>query len=187
MIESPAISRGAGRRRIILFSGNVTRPSASRRLAERIGAAIVEHLDADIVPRDLVDAGRAFGSAHRRDELPAAAQIMLSELEHADALVIVTPVHNGAYPGLFKHFVDFLDRAMLAGKPILLGASGGSRRHALMVENQLIPLFGFFQAQISAYTIFEAVGQSREDNSEPNALAGRIDLAARHFAHMARC
>jgi FMN reductase len=30
--------------------------------------------------------------------------------------------------------------------PVLLAATGGSDRHALVIEHQLRPLFGFFQA-----------------------------------------
>lgn len=177
----PAVPKGKKSRRVVLFSGNVVRPSGSRRLAGRIGEAIASHMDIDLVPLDLVDAGRALGSALTRDELPSEAQWVISELESAEALVVVTSVHNGSYPGLFKHFVDFLDRRTMAGKPVLLGASGGSRRHAAMIENQLVPLFSSFQAQISAYSVFEVVGSATEKNSEPEALSDRINLAARHF------
>ncbi|MGO4844013.1 NAD(P)H-dependent oxidoreductase, partial [Rhizobiaceae sp. 2RAB30] len=46
----------------------------------------------------------------------------------------------------FKHFFDLLDPSALKGKPVLLTATGGGERHALIVEHQLRPLFGFFEA-----------------------------------------
>ena len=36
--------------------------------------------------------------------------------------------------------------ADLVGTPVLLAATGGGERHALIIEHQLRPLFGFFQA-----------------------------------------
>lgn len=182
--EPPANLPIVKRPRLVLFSGNTARPSGSRRLAATLGEAISAHLDADMLALDLVDAGKSFGSVLKRGELPTKAKNVIWELENADALVVVTPVHNGSYPGLFKHLVDFLDRSKMAGKPVLLGASGSSRRHASMVENQLMPLFGFFQAQISAYSVAEIVGNLAEENSDPSAIADRIGLAAKHFAHM---
>lgn len=173
---------GSSRPRLVVFSGNTKRPSNSRALATRIGEAIAAHIDVDMVALDLVDAGKTFGSALTRDDLAPDARQALTALEAAAALVVVTPIHNGSYPGLFKHFIDFLDRESMAGKPVLLGASGGSRRHAMMIENQLMPLFGYFRAQVSAYSVFEIIGETIEMNPDPAAFADRIDQAARHFA-----
>ncbi len=175
---------GNSRPRVVLFSGNTRRPSNSRALALRIGEAIAVHLDVDLVPVDLVDAGKAFGTALTRDELAPPAMQVLAALETADALVLVTPVHNGSYPGLFKHFIDFLDRDAIAGKLVLLGASGGSRRHAMMIESQLMPLFGYFRAQISAYSVFEIVKEGTEISAAPTPCSDRIGQAAKHFAHI---
>ena len=68
----------------------------------------------------------------------------------ADALVLASPVYKGSYCGLFKHLLDLLDPLSLAGKPVLLGATGGGPRHALVIEHQLRPLLGFFEAQTLA-------------------------------------
>ncbi|RVA00610.1 FMN reductase, partial [Mesorhizobium sp. M7A.F.Ca.CA.002.05.1.1] len=57
-----------------------------------------------------------------------------------------SPTYKGSYTGLFKHFFDLIDPAALRGKPIVLTATGGGERHALIVEHQLRPLFGFFEA-----------------------------------------
>ena len=37
-------------------------------------------------------------------------------------------------------------RSVSAGKPVLLAATGGSDRHAMVIDQALCPLFGFFQA-----------------------------------------
>ena len=74
----------------------------------------------------------------------------------ADALVLASPVYKGSYCGLFKHLFDLLDPLSLAGKPVLLGATGGGPRHALVIEHQLRPLLGFFEAQTLATGIYAA-------------------------------
>jgi FMN reductase len=60
--------------------------------------------------------------------------------------VVGSPTFKGSYTGLFKHFFDLLDPNSLKGKPVILAATGGGERHSLVVEHQLRPLFGFFEA-----------------------------------------
>ena len=52
----------------------------------------------------------------------------------------------GSFTGLFKHLFDFVGQYALVGTPVLVAATGGGERHALILEHQLRPLFGFFQA-----------------------------------------
>ena len=71
---------------------------------------------------------------------------MLSAIETSDVLVVATPVYKASYTGLFKHLFDLIDPKVLEGRPVLLAATGGSDRHALVIEHQLRPLFAFFGA-----------------------------------------
>lgn len=71
----------------------------------------------------------------------------MAAVEAADALIVGTPVYRASFTGLFKHFFDFVEQTALVDVPVLLAASGGSDRHALVLEHQLRPLFSFFQAQ----------------------------------------
>ena len=75
-------------------------------------------------------------------------------VETADLLVVGSPVYKGSYTGLFKHFIDFIDYRALIGTPVALLATGGSERHALVIEHQLRPLFAFFQARPLGTGIF---------------------------------
>ena len=77
----------------------------------------------------------------------------------ADALIVGSPVYKGSYTGLFKHLFDFVEPEALAGKPVILTATGGGPRHALVVEHSLRPLFGFF----TALTIPTAIYASDQD------------------------
>ena len=100
----------------------------------------------------------------------------------ADALVIGSPVYKGSYPGLFKHFIDLIEPERLYGKPVLLSATGGGDRHALMVEHQLRPLFGFFMAHSLPTAIYAAARDFGPDNEiRSQDLIARIDKAVNQF------
>ena len=51
---------------------------------------------------------------------PAAGlQATVEEVTGADGLIVVTPIFNASYSGLFKSFFDVLEEDALAGKPVL--------------------------------------------------------------------
>src|SRR5690606_39283401 len=119
--------------------------------ATALTAHLLERI-ADQVPceQQLVELGRLapqFAGAVSRSQLPDAVKGALTVVERADVLVVTTPVYRGSYTGLFKHFFDFVQQDALIDKPVLLAATGGSDRHALMIDHQLRPLFSFFQAR----------------------------------------
>ncbi|MER9627479.1 NAD(P)H-dependent oxidoreductase [Mesorhizobium sp. M0296] len=127
-------------------------------------------------------AGRGLGAAFTRQELTPEALSVLGAVEQADALIVTTPVYNGSYAGLFKHLFDLIDPLALVDRPVLIGATGGGQRHALVVEHQLRPLFGFY----SALTVPSAVYGSDSDFSDgkltdPQVLA-RAGQAVDQFA-----
>ena len=92
------------------------------------------------------DIGPQFAGTLCRDELPASVEAELLRIESADVLVVASPVYRASFTGLFKHLFDFVDQYALVDTPVLLAATGGSDRHALIIEHQFRPLFGFFQA-----------------------------------------
>ena len=95
--------------------------------------------------------------------------------------MVGSPVYKGSYTGLFKHLFDLIDPAALAGKPVLLTATGGGDKHALVIEHQMRPLFGFFEA----FTLPTGVYASGADFSDgvpaSPALLSRIDRALSQF------
>ncbi len=134
--------------RIVGISGNLTRPSRTRTLV----AGILRQAEARGLGRseafDLVDAGPELGAAVQRNSLPAAPERVISAIEQSDALVVATPVYKAAYTGLLKHLFDLIEPKVLEGRPVILAATGGSDRHALVIEHHLRPLFAFFQAHV---------------------------------------
>lgn len=130
----------------------------------------------------MTDLGKNLGLARSIEELEDSAKQVVQAMEEADALIIATPVFKGSYPGLFKHFIDLLAPEIFYGKPILIAATGGGDRHALMVEHQLRPLFGFFMAHSLPTAIYASVQDYGDDNTIINqALLQRIDQAITEF------
>ncbi|MBD2750809.1 NAD(P)H-dependent oxidoreductase [Microvirga sp. BT688] len=169
------------RPRIVIFCGNLHRPSRSRVLAEALGAEVGRRVPVDLRVYDILDAGPGFGTALARSDLPLPAARIIDGIESADALIVGTPVYNGAYTGLFKHLIDFIDPGRLAGKPVALTATGGGLRHALMVEHALRPLFGFF----AALTVPTAVYASEADFTASGDEVGHIVTDAGILARLA--
>ncbi len=136
--------------KIVGLSGGLSSPSRTLALVElalaRIGAdaeAAGLATTAQLIDIAALDGIGSLRSRPANEPIEAALQAV----ESADFLVVGSPVYKGSYSGLFKHFVDFLDYRGLIGLPVALLATGGSERHALVIEHQLRPLFAFFQAQ----------------------------------------
>jgi len=133
-------------RTVVGFSGNITRPSKTRGFVEHVVRDVATTYGLAASTHDVIDLGASFPVATSLRDLDAKARQILDAIVEADVLVVGSPTYKGSYSGLFKHFFDLLDPAALRRKPILLTATGGGERHALIVEHQLRPLFGFFEA-----------------------------------------
>lgn len=120
-----------------------------------------------------------------RADLPEEARAVLDGIEQSDLLVVGSPVYKGSYSGAFKHVFDLVDPDSLLHKPVLVCASGGGHRHALMVEHQLRPLFGFFGAATAPVAIYACAADFTDGKVTDPALIERIAIAVEGFARMA--
>lgn len=168
--------------RVVAFTGSTRRPSKSRALAQAIGAAAQARAPLDITYYDVVDAGPGLGAAFSRGELSEDARKVVEAVEQADAIIAITPVYKGSYTGLFKHLIDFVDPNALSHKPVVIGATGGGHRHALIVEHQLRPLFGFFSALIVPTSVYASDHEFSEGEVVDPGVLGRIELAGSQLA-----
>lgn len=139
---------------VVGLSGNFHRPSKTRSLVTNVAGRIAKQYGLTSEIYDLIDLGESLGSARHARDLSPAARTILDTVVAADILVVGTPTYKGSYTGLLKHFIDLFEPLSLQGKPIVLTATGGSDRHALIVEHQLRPLFGFFVAHTLPTGVF---------------------------------
>lgn len=169
-------------RNIVGLAGSINRPSRTTVLVEAAVERAAERFGRNPVVIELAAIAGSLGSAARISELDPTATAAIELLVEADALVVASPVHKGGYGGLFKHLFDLLDPFALTGKPVLLGATGGGTRHALVIEHQLRPLLGFFEAQTLATGVYATDADFQEGRIVSAALHDRLDRAVGQFS-----
>lgn len=170
--------------RIVGFSGSPRRPSKTRSVVETVAAGVASHRQVRLDIYDLVDAGPGLGAALHRKDLTLPAARIINAIEQADALIVGTPVYKGAYTGLFKHAFDLIDPRALVGKPVLLTATGGGPRHALVVEHALRPLFGFFEALTVPTAVYASDADFVDGQLAEAGVLARVSTAAQQLASL---
>ena len=167
---------------IVGLSGSFSSPSKTRALAEEAVRRAAARFDQPSDVYDLGQFGPELGLARSFNDLGEEARHIVDQIVQAKAVVIASPVYKGTYPGLFKHLFDLIDPAWLAGKPILLAATGGGEKHALIIEHQLRPLFAFFEAQTLATGVYVSERDFIEGRLANKAVLDRLDRAVEQFA-----
>ncbi|WP_203581684.1 FMN reductase [Microbacterium hibisci] len=132
--------------RVVGVSGSLHEPSRTTALVRAIVAEVGSHVDIESTVIEVAALGPGFAGALRRDQVSPEVEEALQLIESADLLVVGSPVYRASFTGLFKHLFDFVGQYDLVGTPVIVAATGGGERHALILEHQLRPLFGFFQA-----------------------------------------
>jgi FMN reductase len=134
--------------RVVAVTGGVAFPSTTRALTDLLLDKTVDRLAATGVT---VEARTIEVREHAQDVATATVIGMRSErleealraVEHADLLIVASPVFRGSYSGIFKSFFDLVDSLAMVDTPVLLAATGGSPRHTLVIDQALRPLFAF--------------------------------------------
>lgn len=170
-------------RRVAVVSGGLSQPSSTRLLADRLAEATAaalrdlgEDVQVDVV--ELRTHAHALADHLLTGFAPAPLEEAIGTVTRADGLVVVSPVFSASYSGLFKTFFDVLDPEALAGTPVLLGATGGSARHSLVVDHALRPLFAYLRATTVPTGVFAAT----EDFGADTHLAARVHRAGGELA-----
>lgn len=166
-------------RRIVAITAGLSQPSSTRLLTDRIVASVQRQagdgVEVQVIEvRDLAtDITSHLLTGFPSQRLGAA----LDAVAGADALIAVTPVFTASYSGLFKSFVDLIDKEALHEVPVLIAATAGTSRHSLVTEYALRPLFSYLRAQVLPTAVFAATDDFADD-----ALSRRIDRAAGELA-----
>ncbi|HYZ56306.1 MAG TPA: CE1759 family FMN reductase [Streptosporangiaceae bacterium] len=164
--------------RLAVVSAGTGDPSSTRlladRTAERTAALAARHGNTVTVSvielREIsADISTALVSQLIAPKLQKAIEI----LGEADGIISSTPVYKAGASGLFTSFFHVLDNDLLIAKPVVLAATAGTARHALVADDQMRPLFAYLRTMTAPTSLFAAP----EDWSDP-ALNKRIDRAA---------
>lgn len=182
-------SRNGTTRRLVVITAGMGVPSSTRlladRLAEAAGAALrargirpeIEVVELRELAHEITD--------HLLTGLPQGRlREVVGKVAAADGLIAVTPVFNASFSGLFKSFFDALDRDAVAGKPVLIGATGGSERHSLVLEHAMRPMFAYLHAIVAPTAVYAASadwGPARDGSPE---LIERAERAGGELADL---
>jgi FMN reductase len=169
-------------RRVAVVSAGTNEPSSTHLLAGRISERSLDYLrqmscSASAHAVEIAPLAVEIAQATVTGLVPEDLQATIEQLSHADAIIACTPIYKVGISGLFKSFIDLLDNDLLIAKPVLLAATAGSSRHALVIDGQMRPLFGYMRALTTPTSVFAAP----EDWGSPE-LGERIARAATELA-----
>jgi FMN reductase len=170
-------------RTIAVVSAGLGQPSSTRLLADQLAAATARDLPGEtrVVTIELRELAHDIVNNLLTGFPSPALRRAIDQLLGADGLVAVTPLYSGSYNGLFKSFFDVLDPDALAGKPVLIAATGGTARHSLALEHAIRPLFSYLRAATVPTAVFAATDDWGAAGSS-SALTARIERAGAELA-----
>ncbi len=176
--------------RITVLAAGLSEPSSTRLLADRLTAATERALGDEGIQaqvrtvelRELAhDVMNAMVTQVPTGDLPG----VLSDVAGADGIIAVTPVFNASYSGLFKSFFDVVEQGALDSVPVLVGATGGSPRHSLVLEHALRPMFTYARALVVPTGVYAASEDWGAGDEGARELNERIERAGRQLARLA--
>jgi FMN reductase len=164
--------------RLAVVSAGTGDPSSTRlladRAAERAAALASRHgHEVTVSVIELREISADISTALVSQLITPRLQQAIDVLRDADGIIAAAPVYKAGPSGLFTSFFGVLDNDLLIAKPVVLAATAGTARHALVADDQMRPMFAYLRTMTVPTSLFAAP----EDWSDP-ALAGRIDRAA---------
>ncbi|MGW9030285.1 CE1759 family FMN reductase [Streptomyces sp. NPDC055722] len=171
---------------IAVVNAGVSDPSSSRLLADRIAQKTLDTLGASgttatVRSLDLGPLATDIAQSIVSGILGPQVQSAMELLARADAVIAATPVYKAGISGLFKSFADLIDNDLLIAKPVVLAATGQSTRHAMVVDDQLRPLFAFLRTIPMPTSLYAA-----PEDWASSDLGKRIARAAQELSVMLR-
>lgn len=163
---------------LVVVSAGTSDPSSTRlladRTAQRVAALAAEQGETvDIHVVDLREIAAEVTTALVSQHVGPGLQKARDAVAAADAVIASTPVYAAGPSGLFTSFFQILETDTLIGTPVVLAATAGTARHALVADDQMRGMFGYLRAMTVPTALFAAP----EDWADA-ALTGRIDRAA---------
>lgn len=163
--------------KVTAVSGSYKTPSRTTAIIEELTRRLGQQIPIDLHLIELSNIGSDLVASFDPANLPSNVQRDIAAIESADLLIVATPVYRASYTGLFKHLFDLVNYESLIDVPVLLAATGGSERHALIIDHELRPLFSFFQALTLPVGVYGTEADFVNYKVNNPILSTRIDLA----------
>lgn len=179
--EHPPVGRTY---QLAVVSGGTSDPSSTRLLADRTAdrvAAIARDRGNTVLINviSLRELASEIGTAITSQLMGSRMTEAIDILGRADGLIVSAPVYKAGPSGLFTSFFHVLDNDLLIAKPVILAATAGTARHALVVDDQMRSLFAYLRTLSVPTSLFAA----SEDWSSQE-LTKRIDRAATELVRL---
>jgi FMN reductase len=163
---------------LVVVSAGTSDPSSTRLLADRAAQRVATLAGqrghaASLRVIDLRELATDITTALTSQLVTPRLQQAVDALGAADGIIAAAPVYKAGASGLFTSFFHVLDNDLLIGKPVILAATAGTARHALVVDDQMRALFAYLRTLPVPTSLFAAPEDWREDS-----LNRRIDRAA---------
>jgi FMN reductase len=167
--------------RLAVISAGTSDPSSTRLLANRIADRSSElaachgrTVTSSVI--ELREISADICTALISQLITPRLQTAITALGEADGIIASTPVYKAGPSGLFTAFIDILDDDLIIARPVVLAATAGTARHALVVDDQMRSMFAYLRALTIPTSLFAAP----EDWGDPD-LNKRTDRAAVEF------
>src|SRR3984957_4501546 len=158
---------------LVVVSAGTSDPSSTRLLADRPAprvAALAGQRGNAARTRviDLRELATDITSALTSQLVTPRLQQAVDALGAADGVIAAPPVYKAGPSWLFTSFFHVLDNDLLIGKPVVLAATAGTARHALVVDDQMRPLFAYLRTLPVPTSLFAAPEDWGTSASEPD-------------------
>ena len=170
-----------GEFRLAVVTAGTSDPSSTRLLADRTAERIKALAQrrghsVTISVIDLREFATDISTALTNQLITPKLQRAVDALSAADGIVAAAPVYKAGASGLFTSFFHVLDSDLLIAKPVVLAATAGTARHALVVDEEMRALFAYLRTLTVPTSLFAA-----PEDWQDVALNKRIDRAAREL------
>jgi FMN reductase len=164
--------------KLVVVSAGTSDPSSTRLLADQAAqrvAALAAARGHEVTTKviELREISADISTALTSQLVTPKLRKAVDALGEADGVITAAPVYKAGASGLFTSFFHVLDSDLLIGKPVILAATAGTARHALVADDQMRSLFAFMRTLTVPTSLFAAP----EDWGDP-ALNKRVDRAA---------
>ena len=163
---------------VAVVSAGTSDPSSTRLLADRVTqrvAALASSRGHTVTTSviELREIAADITTALTSQLVTPRLRQAIDALGAADGIIAAAPVYKAGPSGLFTSFFHVLDNDLLIAKPVVLAATAGTARHALVADELMRPMFAFLRTMTVPTSLFAAP----EDWSDAG-LAERVDRAA---------
>src|SRR6516162_9328612 len=163
---------------LVVVSAGTSDPSSTRLLADqtaqRVAALAGGHghrVTTSVI--ELREISADISTALTSQLVTPRLRQAITVLGEADGIIAAAPVYKAGPSGLFTSFFGVLDNDLLIAKPVVLAATAGTARHALVADEAMRPMFAYLRTMTAPTSLFAAP----EDWGDP-ALNTRIGRAA---------